>query len=50
MPTLGEYYITQFGFGFDNPSPAKPSFDPSTGMFYFQAEQDITEVSGFSEE
>ena len=42
--------LERFGFGFDNSSPAKPSFDPSTGMFYFPGEQDITEVSGFSEE
>ena len=42
--------FARFGFGFDNSSPAKPSFDPSTGMFYFPAEQDITEVSGSSEE
>jgi len=42
--------FARFGFGFDNSSPAKPSFDPSTGMFYFPADQDITEVSGSSEE
>ena len=42
--------FARFGFGFDNSSPAKPSFDPSTGMFYFPAEQDISEVSGSSEE
>ena len=32
--------IARFGFGFDNSSPAKPYFDPSTGMFYFPAIQD----------
>ena len=42
--------FARFGFGSDNSSPAKPSFDPSTGMFYFPAEQDISEVSGSSEE
>ena len=42
--------FARFEFGSDNPSPAKPSFDPSTGMFYFPAEQDISEVSGSSEE
>ena len=42
--------FAKFGFGSDNSSPAKPSFDPSTGMFYFPAEQDISEVSGSSEE
>ena len=42
--------FARFGFGFDNSSPAKPSFDPSTGMFYFPADQDITEVPGSSEE
>ena len=42
--------IDRFGFGFDNSSPAKPYFDPSTGMFYFPADQGITEVSGSSEE
>ena len=42
--------FARFGFGFDISSAAKPSFDPSTGMFYFPADQDITEVSGSSEE
>ena len=42
--------FARLGFGFDNSSPAKPSFDPSTGMFYFPAEQDVTEESGSSEE
>ena len=42
--------FARFGFGSDNSSPAKPSFDPSTGMFYFPAEQDVSEESGSSEE
>ena len=42
--------FAKFGFGSDNSSPAKPSFDPSTGMFYFPAEQDASEESGSSEE
>ena len=42
--------FARFGFGFDNSSPAKSSFDPSMGVFYFPAEQDITEVSDSSEE
>ena len=42
--------FARFGFGSDDSSPAKPSFDPSTGMFNFPTEQDISEVSGSSEE
>ena len=42
--------FARFGFGSDNLSLAKPSFDPSTGMFYFPAEQDVSEESGSSEE
>ena len=42
--------FARFGFGSDNSSPAKPSFDPSTGMFNFPTEQDMSEVSGSSEE
>lgn len=42
--------IVRFGFGFDNSSPAKPSFDPSTGMFYFPANQDTPERRDSSEE
>ena len=42
--------FARFGFGSDNSSPAKPSFDPATGMFYFPAEQDVSEESGSSEE
>ncbi len=42
--------FARFGFGSDNSSPATPSFDPSTGMFHFPAEQDVTEESGSSEE
>ena len=42
--------FARFGFGSGNSSPAKPSFDPSTGMFYFPAEQDVSEESGSSEE
>jgi len=42
--------FARFGFGSDNSSPAKPSFDPSTGMFYFPEEQDISEAFSSSEE
>ena len=42
--------FARFGFGSDDSSPAKPSFDPSTGMFNFPTEQDISKVSGSSEE
>ena len=42
--------FARFGFGSDNSSPAKPSFDPSTGMLYFPAEQDVSGESGSSEE
>ena len=42
--------FARFGFGSDDSSPAKPSFDPSTGMFNFPIEQDISKVSGSSEE
>jgi hypothetical protein len=42
--------FARFGFGSDNSSPAKPSFDPSTGMFYCPAEQDVSVESGSSEE
>jgi hypothetical protein len=42
--------FARFGFGSDNSSPAKPSFDPSTGVFYFPAEQDVSVESGSSEE
>ena len=42
--------IVRFGFGFDNSSPAKPYFDPSTGMFYFPAIQDTQEGRDSSEE
>jgi len=42
--------FARFGFGSDNSSSAKPSLDPSTGMLYFPAEQDVSGESGSSEE
>ena len=42
--------IVRFGFGFDNSPPAKPYFDPSTGMFYFPAIKHTPEGRDYSEE
>jgi len=42
--------IVRFGFGFDNSPPAKPYFDPSTGMFYFPANKHTPEGRDSSEE